>query len=301
MLYSNPYDGIVERMSAAGNVGPQSQVVAPVSNCLADTGLCAGLYNFDIAVNETTGSSHIVWMEGYWHQVDEITSELRFRAWYAHDDGSGWSAPLKKINDDDTRDLSIATAPNGGTIMAWFQRWTQSAGDAVSPGDLIVARTAYGETPGDFPLRQATHDLYPEPERDESILFAGFPDTGSFVLVSDHAMWPGHSRAYRYIWENGAWSGPLDVAQNASGWGTPVYVGVADSDQITYVYSNAGILTYRTETNGSLGAAHTIAGYLSARGYNGTPKAYFTDSAGGLHMAIVGEKSGTPGFYYVKP
>ena len=46
-----------------------------------------------------------------------------------------------------------------------------------------------------------------------------------------------------------------------------------------------------------------VANYLSARGYTntGSPLAYFTDAAGGLHMVVFGEKDGVAGFYYVQP
>jgi hypothetical protein len=70
---------------------------------------------------------------------------------------------------------------------------------------------------------------------------------------------------------------------------------------IRYVYSNDGVLMMRTETDGVLGPAQIVADYLSARGYSGSPAAYFTDAAGDLHMIISGEKNGTAGFYYVKP
>jgi len=79
-------------------------------------------------------------------------------------------------------------------MMAWFQRWEQSMNWEMEAGDPIVARTAYGEEPGSFPLRQVTHDLYPAPEQDESILLTYAPGADSFVLASDHFMWPGHSR-----------------------------------------------------------------------------------------------------------
>jgi hypothetical protein len=48
-------------------------------------------------------------------------------------------------------------------------------------------------------LGQAVHDLYPEPERDESIVMAYSPGDDAFVIACDHFMWPGHSRVYRYL------------------------------------------------------------------------------------------------------
>ncbi len=126
----------------------------------------------------------------------------------------------------------------------------------------------------------------------------------SFVLASNHLMWPGHSRVYRYVWKNGAWSGPLDVAGNTDYWAVPYYVGAAtDTPLIRYVYSENWGLKTRTETNGVLAPAQNVASYLSERGYTltGNPLAYFTDAAGELHLIINGEKNGVAGFYYVKP
>ncbi len=130
---------------------------------------------------------------------------------------------MRIINDRDTFYSSIVAAPDAQTMLAWFQRWEQSFGGGTGPGDPIVAHTAYGSEPGRFPLRQSTHDLYPEPQRDESIVLAYSRSDDSFVLASDHFMWPGHSRAYRYIWQDGGWSEPLNVAGNTSGWGVPIY------------------------------------------------------------------------------
>ena len=82
----------------------------------------------------------------------------------------------------------------------------------------------------------------------------------------------------------------------------PFYVGAArNTPLIRYVYTNNGVLKTRTETNGVLGSAQNVADYLSARGYTGSPLAYFTDAVGGLHMVVKGEKNGVAGFYYVKP
>jgi hypothetical protein len=193
-------------------------------------------------------------------------------------------------------------------MMAWFPDWGQALGDATSAGDPMVARTAYGETPGSFPLRQAPHELYPVPERDESIFLAYAGGADAFVLASDHFMWPGfspHSRAYRYIWKDGAWTGPLSIAGNTTGRAYPVHVGAADAPLIRYVYRDDGVRMTRTETDGVLGVAQTVDAYLdlSGRGYESSPRAhaYYTDAAGDLHMIISGEKNGVPGFYYVFP
>ena len=94
----------------------------------------------------------------------------------------------------------------------------------------------------------------------------------------------------------------LSVAGNTSGWATPGYVGAAkNTPLIRYIYSDNYVLKMRTETNGVLGAAQTVATYLAARGYSGSPLAYFTDDVGNLHMVVSGEKNGVAGFYYVRP
>jgi hypothetical protein len=255
----------------------------------------------DIAVAENSGNARLVWQEGYYLRTGPYTYAYHFRAWYADWNGTAWSAPQQKINDLDTSAVSIETTADGRAMMAWFQRWEQSSGGGIGPGDPIVARTAYGTTPGSFPLRQATHDLYPMPERDESILLAYSGGEDAFVLASDHFMWPGHSRIYRYVWKDGAWSDPLSVAGNTSGWASPGYVGAATNiPLIRYIYNDNYVLKMRTETNGVLGAAQTLAAYLAARGYSGSPLAYFTDAAGGLHVVVSGQKDGAAGFYYVK-
>ena len=255
----------------------------------------------NVAVAEETGYAYLLWREAYYVHVDN-TYPLRYRTWHACWDGERWSAPLREISDGDTQLSTIAAAPDGRAMMAWFQRWQQSSGDGTGPGDPIVPRTAYGTQPGSFPLRQAAHALYPEPERDESILLAYAGGADAFVLASDHAMWPGHSRVYRYLWQDGAWSEPLSVAENFSDWASPAYVGAAaDSALIRYVYSDGGLLKMRTETDGVLGTAQLMSDYLAARGYSGSPLAYFTNAAGDLHMAVSGTLDEVGGFYYVKP
>ena len=165
-----------------------------------------------------------------------------------------------------------------------------------------MPRTAYGTTPGSYGLRQAAHELYPQPERDESIHLTFVPGADAFVLACDHFMWPGHSRVYRYLWKDGAWSEPLDVVGNVDNWATPVYVGAAtDSAQVTYVYSYNSTWYIRTEINGVLGEAQSVAAYLAARGYSGTALAFFVDAGGDLHVVVSGAKDGVAGFYYVRP
>jgi len=295
-------DGIVHRISTAGTLSAPEVVVEPRPHYLPDFPLPSGGIGFPvIAVAEDSGYAYLVWREGYYTRVG-TTYPYRFRTWHAYWDGSSWTTPQWVINDEDTFYSSIAAAPDGQVMLAWFQRWEQSVGDTINPGDPIVARTAYGTAPGSYGLRQATHELYPVPERDESLQLAYAAATEAFVIAGDHAMWPGHARVYRYLWQDGAWSGPLDVAQNSSGWAGLAYVGAAtDQALIRYVYTDGGVTKMRTEVNGVLGAPEALADYLTTRGYSGTPAAYFTDSAGDLHSVVIGEKDGVSGFYYVRP
>ncbi len=302
LVYANN-DGIVHHTVTNGVVSAPIVVAPPKTYYLPGLSLPSGGTAWpELAVAEQTGYAYVVWREAYWVRTGTDTYALRYLTWHAYWDGARWSAPLRKINDGDTFYSTIAAAPDGQTMLAWFQRWQQSMGDATTPGDPIVARTAYGTTPGSFPLRQATHDLYPAPQRDESILLAYAGGDDGFVLASNHFMWPGYSRTYRYIWKNGVWSEPLNVAGNTSGISNIVYVGAAqDTPLIRYIYSDDWTLKMRTETNGVLSPAQNVADYMAERGYTGTPLAYFTDAAGGLHMIIAGEKNGVAGFYYVKP
>jgi hypothetical protein len=295
-------DGIVHRISAGGTLSAPEVVVEPRPSFLPDFPLpSGGIGSPAITVAEDSGFVYLVWREGYYTHVD-ARYPYRYRTWHAYWDGSAWTTPQWAINDEDTFYSSIASSPDGRVMLAWFQRWEQSLGDTVNPGDPIVPRTAYGTTAGSYGLRQATHELYPVPERDESILLAYAPGTDTFVIASAHAMWPGHSRVYRYSWQNGAWSGPLDVVQNSSGLALPTYVGAAaDQALIRYVYSDGGVTKMRTEVNGVLNSPQPLADYLSARGYSGTPVAFFTDASGELHSVVVGVKDGVSGFYYVRP
>ena len=302
LAYAND-DGIVHHTVVSGGVSAPTVVAPRRIYYLPTLSLPSGGVGWtNLAVAEETGVAYLTWDEVYHAKIAEATYTLRHRTWHATWNGGTWGAPLQKIHDEDTFFSTIAAAPDGRAMLAWFQRWQQSAGDSTTPGDPIVARTAYGTEPGSFPLRQATHALYPVPQRDESIVLTYSGGDNTFVLASDHFMWPTHSRVYRYVWKDGVWSAPLNVAGNTSGWGAPRYVGAAkNTPLIRYVYSDNGALMTRTETDGVLSPAQTVASYLSERGYTGSPGAYFTDAAGGLHMMIIGEKNGVAGFYYVKP
>ncbi|HOT92684.1 MAG TPA: Ig-like domain-containing protein [Anaerolineae bacterium] len=302
LVYAND-DGIIHHTVENGIVSAPTVVAPKRIYYLPGFDLPSGGLGWTgLAVAEDTGVAYLTWDEGYYVKAEYGGHTIRRRTWHATWADGKWSAPLLKIHDGDTFYSSIAAAPDGQAMLAWFQRWEQSSGGGIGPGDPIVARTAYGTEPGRFPLRQATHALYPVPQRDESILLAYAPGADAFVLASYHTMWPGYSLAYRYIWKNGVWSEPLNIAENTSGWAAPYYIGAAtDAPVIRYVYSDSAGIKTRTETDGVLGPVQTIADYLAARGYTGSPGAYFTDAAGGLHMVIVGEKDGVAGFYYVKP
>ncbi|MBN2394305.1 MAG: hypothetical protein JXR84_26465, partial [Anaerolineae bacterium] len=309
LAYAND-DGITHHTVVSGIVSAPEIVAPRRIYYLPDLNLPSGGIAWpSLAVAEQTGDAYLVWREAYYARVYDgqsgVTYPLRYKTWHATwDEERGWSAPLRKVNDEDTQNSTIVAAPDGQAMLAWFQQWEQSLGDAITAGDPIVARTAYGTEPGSFPLRQATHALYPMPQRDESIVLAYSGGDDSFVLASDHFMYPGHSLVYRYVWKEGVWSEPLDVAGNATGWGVPTYVGAAtDTPLIRYVYYDIDALRMRTETNGVLGPEQTVASYLTARAYTmtGSPLAYFTDAAGDLHMVLSGEKNSVAGFYYVKP
>ncbi len=304
LTYAND-DGIVHHTVTGGGVSAPDVVAPHKSYYLPGFDMPSGRVAWpSLAVAEQTGVAYLVWREAYWVRLDTGWYTLRHETWHATWDGGTWSAPLRRINDRDTFHSSVAAAPDGQAMLAWFQRWQQSHGQGIGPGDPIVARTAYGTEPGSFPLRQATHDLYPEPQRDESIVMTYAPGADAFVLASTHMMWPGHSRIYRYVWKDGVWSTWLSVAENTAGWGVPYHVGAAtDTPLIRYVYSDNWELKTRAETDGVLGPAQTIADYLSTRGYTnaGFPLAYFTDAAGELHLVISGEQDGVEGFYYVQP
>jgi hypothetical protein len=305
LAYAND-DGIIHHTVVSGVVSAPTVVAPRRTYYLPGFDLPSGGLGWTgLAVAENTGVAYLTWDEAYYVRVAYGGYALRHRTWHATWNGGTWSAPLRKINDGDTFDAAIAAAPDGQTMLAWFPRWTQSSGGGIGPGASTVARSAYGTEPGSFPLRQTTHDPYSTPQRDESILLTYSGGDDSFVLVSEHFMYPGapsHSLPYRYIWKNGAWSEQLNVSENATGLSRPFYVGAAQNTPlIRYVYTANWALTMRTETNGVLGLEQTVASYLSDRGYTGSPAAYFTDADGGLHMVISGQKSSVAGFYYVKP
>jgi hypothetical protein len=303
LVYTNAYDGLIHR-TATNGVPADPVVVAPYQPYyLPDLSLPSGGLNWpDIAVAEKSGHAYLVWLEGYYYPIrSENRYPYRFKTWHAVWDGSEWSPRLRVINDEDTFYSSIESSPDGEVMLAWFQRWEQSAGDAVSPGESIGPRTAYGTAPGTYSLRQAPNDPYTVPERDDALLLAYAAGDDAYVLVTDHFLWPGVSSVYRYLWENGMWSGPLAVAEDFSNWATPYHVGAAKSRSlIRYVYHQAGLKT-RTEVNGVLGAPQLVSDILTARGVTGSPQAYFTDANGDLHMVVEGERNGVPGFYYVAP
>ena len=188
-------------------------------------------------------------------------------------------------------------------MLAWFQRYVTSLGDGSGPGEPNVPRSAFGdEAPDLFPLRQAVSDYYPIPEKDDMLLLTYSGGDGKFYLVTEHLMYPTHSRVYRYTWQSGVWSAPLDVVQNTSNSAYPVYIGAAsDLTKVIYVYNYNLTLQMRTETGGGLGVTQTLASYLSAHGFSGTPYGYFVDHAGNFHLTVVGTKDGVAGFYYVAP
>ncbi|HNT76623.1 MAG TPA: Ig-like domain-containing protein [Anaerolineae bacterium] len=290
LIYRSNYDGILHHTVADGvvsdyNMLDRDAVTSP-----------------KIAVNSTTGYAYAVWHKGYYYPIGNDIISWRRRLWYASWDGASWSAPQRHVNDGDTGYGAIAAAPDGGTMLAWFHQWAQSSGGPTDPGAPIVPRTAYGTAPNDFPLRQAVSAPYELPEKDNSILLTYSPGDQKYYLASTHLMWPGHSRVYRYVWENGAWAGPLDVAGNTAEWATVWYIGAAsDQPLVTYVYRTDAGFYVRTETNGVLSAAQSLTADLAARGYTGTPVAFFVDHAGGLHMLVSGDKNGVTGFYYVHP
>ncbi len=304
LAYAND-DGVIHHTVENGVVSAPTVVAPRRTYYLPGFSLPSGGVAWpSLAVAEETGAAYLTWDEVYFVKIAYLTYTVRHRTWHATWEDGMWSAARRKINDEDTWAATIAAAPDGQAMLAWFQRWEQAPRTVgiEEKEALPVARTAYGTEPGSFPLRQATHAAYPEPEQDDSIRLTYSGGDNSFVLAAGHFMWPGHSRIYRYVWKDGAWAGPLNVAENTTERTSVSYVGAAaDTPLIRYVYYDNDILTMRTEINGALGPEQTVASYLSARGYTGSPVAYFTDAAGGLHMLITGEKNGVTGFYYVRP
>lgn len=290
LMYRSNYDGIMHHTVKNGVVsGPDS----------IDSG---GVVNPQMAVDPTTGLVYAVWQQGHYVRIASDTLAWHFYTWYAYWDGTQWSARQRVINDDDTGYSTIAVAPGKGVMLAWFQQWAASTGSAIDPGDPIVVRTAYGAGPASFPLRQAVSNYYTVPEKDDSILLAYSASDDQFIVLCDHLMWPGHSRIYRYTWQDGVWSGPDDLLGNTSNWAIPTYVGTAAAAPlVNYVYSYNWQTYLRTETGGVLGEAQLLSQYLAARGYTGSGSGFFTGNGGSLHMAVVGSKNGVDGLYYVAP
>jgi hypothetical protein len=293
-------DGIIHHVVENGVVSPP----LVVDNTLESRfGLTTGPTSPRVTVAPGTGHVHAVWRQAHFTYINATTMAGRFRTWYAYWNGQTWSERQWVINDDDTWDSTLTADTDGGVMLAWFQRWQQSQ-EGAGAGEPTIPRTAYGLAAalGSFPLRQGVSGVYDVPQTDASILLTYSPGDGKYYMASRHMMWPGHSRVYRYVWADGVWSTFLDVAGNASGWGIPVYVGAAtNTPLVRYIYKDNDVLKMRTETAGVLGPIQTVASYLTARGYTGSPVAYFTDAAGDLHMIVSGEKDSVPGFYYVQP
>jgi hypothetical protein len=291
LMYRSNSDGIIHRTVTNGVVS--APVVVDNSYATAPR----------LAVDPISGFAYAVWLSGNWVPLENGSNIWRRHTWYAYWNGSSWSERINQVNDGDTCDSTIAAAPGGGLMLAWFQRCTQSMGGPSDPGLPNEPRTAYSNSsPSRFPLRQAVSAYYTIPEKDDTILLTYSTEDGKYYLVSEHLMWPGHSRVYRYTWQNGAWSSFLDVAKNTANWAVPQFVGAAANQALViYVYQNNNIFQMRTETNGTLGAVQNLADYFAARGYSGTPLGYFTDRTGGLHVVLVGDKNGIAGFYYVAP
>ncbi|MBN1318561.1 MAG: hypothetical protein JXA42_23980 [Anaerolineales bacterium] len=293
LMYRSNYDGIVHHTVSNGVVSD------PVT---LDSG---GVVSPQMAVDPTTGYLYAVWMQGHYVRISADSYSWRYYSWYAYWDGTDWSSRQRLINDDDTGYTTLAVAPGEGVMLAWFQQWAASAGGSIDPGDPIVVRTAYGAGPDRYPLRQAVSDYYTVPQKDDSILLTYSGGDGKFIVVCKHLMWPGHSRIYRYTWQDGVWTVSDDefgMLGYTSYWAVPLYVGAAtDISLVNYVYSYNEHTYLRTESNGVLGAAQLLSEYLALRGYIGSGHSFFTGSDGGLHMAIVGSKNGVNGFYYVSP
>jgi hypothetical protein len=285
----------------------------PVIVAAGGTGSWEGAGFPSLTVAPQTGHVHALWLHGYtaWTEYPRAAQQ-RYRTWYAYWDGKSWSPHQRIINDDDTMDSHIVAGTDGGLMLAWFQRFHQSQprSHLGDEGEPTVPRTAYGlaATPGRFSLRQSVP--FAPPRGDDSLVLTYSAGAGKYYMFNWHRMWPGYSVGYRYVWENGTWSDPINVAQNAAGYVRPIYIGAAThTPLIRYVYNQDWTLKMRTETNGVLGSVVDLAEYLSARGYSGAPGmhlpdavlGYFTDAAGNLHLVLNGEKNGVAGFYYVSP
>lgn len=287
LLYRSNADGIIHHVVNGATVSP------PV--IIAGRGVRP-----QAALDPASGALHAVWQEGGWVPLQADSMAWLFRAWYARWDGTAWSPARKVINSGDTNYVSVAAAPGGRVMLAWFQEWSASVGGATDPGRQIVIRTAYSSGSGSFALRQAVSALYPEPEKDSSILLTYAPGDNRFYIVADHLMWPGHSRVYRYVWD-GAWHGPLDIVGNSSGWARPQFIGAAaERPFVYYVYRHNDGLWARSESDGTLSAPQDLNAQLAGLGYEGQAT-FFVDHDGGIHMAVTGTYAGVAGLYYVRP
>lgn len=249
------------------------------------------------AVDAQTGFLHAVFLQIYQFPT-ELGYQLRQRTTYAYWDGSVWKAPANVINDDDTAHSTLAVAPGAGLLMTWFQAWGATSGGGVAPDEPRIPHSAYGPGLGDFPLRQAVHAGYLTPENDESLMLA-YAGNGKFYLLTDHFMWPGHSRVYRYTWEAQAWSAPLDLSGNTASFASPRYLAATpNGSKVVYAYMENWVNRLRVETNGVLGAAQNLDTILNGLGYSGSIKLYM-DASGRLHVLLAGTRNGAPGLYYL--
>ncbi|MFZ2100409.1 MAG: hypothetical protein WAU86_07580, partial [Oricola sp.] len=250
-----------------------------------------------VALDPATGYLHMVWLQGYLFD-DGIGMEYRTRTLYAYWDGARWSAPLYPINNLDTGKSNLAVAPGEGVMLAWFQDWQAGLSGGTGADEPRLARTAYGPGLGEFPLRQAASGYYPVPENDEDILLVYTGVGGKFYLVTNHFMWPTHSRVYRYTWENGVWSAPVDVSGNTQSYAYPWYVGTAASQsKVVYHYKIDGVSMLRVETDGVLGPPENLDTYIAGLGYAGV-YSVVVDEAGEVHL-LVG-KDGESKLYYLR-
>jgi hypothetical protein len=250
-----------------------------------------------VALDPATGYLHILWLQGYLFE-DGIGLGYRTRTLYAYWDGARWSAPLVPINSQDTGKPNLAVAPGEGVMLAWFQDWQAGMSGGTGADDPRLARTAYGPGLGEFPLRQAASGYYPVPENDEDILLVYTGAGGKFYLVTNHFMWPTHSRVYRYTWENGVWSDPVDVSGNTESYAYPWYVGAAASQsKVVYHYKIDGVNMLRVETNGVLGPPENLDTYIAGLGYAGV-YSVVVDESGQVHL-LVG-KDGESKLYYLR-
>ncbi len=285
LVYRSNSDGIIHHTVEQGVVSAPHVI---------DKG---GVVNPQLAVDSASGQAQLIWQQGALVKTSADTFAYLLSVKYATWDGTRWTPQRQPINSRDTWQPSIAVAPGGRTLLVWFQEWASSLGGAIDPGRPIVVRSAAGAQAGVFSVRQAVSPSYSLPEKDNSILLSYSGGDGKFYLVCDHLMWPGHSQVYRYVWD-GAWSAPLDVAGNTTGWGLPRYIGAATSSPlVVYIYVANETLWARTESGGVLGVPENLDQLLANRGY-ANALSFFVDGSGGLHM--VAQRPGVAGVYYLR-